>query len=202
MIKKKLCSNCRKEKQLKSFSNDSKHGKQSWCRVCQSERYRTPEYKLTNALNQARIRARKVGLPANLTNNEYRDFLNNMYLAETHCIIETGNNNPQLGHWLPLSIGHGGTVLGNLFPQDGIINSSWYNRNPYDWVKTQPKRVQNRFKVLELVLAQANGLHTNDFKAFTSWCFDNQRSIAEAEADPRSSLEIWKEAIHKQKVPC
>lgn len=78
------------------------------------------------------------------------------------------------------------------------MNRSWGNTNPFKWINKQTdQRITTSFNYLVLILANANGVHTEQFRKFMYWCFENQRSIAEAEADPRPSIEIWKEAKNK-----
>ncbi|WP_163530988.1 HNH endonuclease [Halobacillus ihumii] len=106
-----------------------------------------------------------------------------------------GNSN-HLDHVIPLSIGHGGTYVGNCIPLRGDLNLSKNDRNLFEWFYENKERFnlsQERFDDLILYLAIHNNMTPEEYRDFVYWCFDSKRTVEQAAQDKRLSSEIWKQ---------
>jgi len=104
-------------------------------------------------------------------------------------------------HFIPINSGHGGTYVGNLIPLSRSLNCSKKARNPFKWFETylvSDKVCSENWQHVVSYLARENGLTTQEYRLFVDWCFDNQRTVDEVKADPRYSIEIWREATGRQ----
>ncbi|PEM65318.1 hypothetical protein CN613_25580 [Bacillus pseudomycoides] len=112
-------------------------------------------------------------LPFNLT--DYSELLNKQ---ESRCPLSGFTNTLHLEHFIPLSIGHGGTTFENCYYMDGSLNISKNAHNPFEWIKTQPIEYQDRFhSILVPMLAARNEMTVEEFTEYVYWCFDNPRTI-------------------------
>jgi hypothetical protein len=221
----KICRTCKLQKMISEFGRDSRGalGRKSKCRSCLAEearvwrkenpdkhaekqrdwykqnpsatkaynarwRSRNPDKK---AAQSARRNARKRGLPASPK-------LNNTWV----CALTGADTNVTLEHWLPLNIGHGGTIIGNIYPLVGSLNFSKKDMNPFEWFEANRQRLelsQDAFDLLVGKLAAQCGLTSKEFRSFTYWCFKYSRTVEQIAADntrygyKKSSLEIWRE---------
>ncbi|MNW53451.1 hypothetical protein D3C74_310120 [compost metagenome] len=105
-------------------------------------------------------------------------------------------------HFIPISIGHAGSYVGNLAYLAPEINSSKSDANPFEWFEANGQRFelsQSAFDSLVAKLAEQNGLTPEEFRNFTYWCFANKRTVEQVRADndrygyKKPSLEIWRE---------
>lgn len=93
-------------------------------------------------------------------------------------------NNPTIETSNLLSIGHGGTYLGNLI----VVPSNWNVTksaiNPFEWcdecLNSQDKGLYMT-KVADL--ARLNNMTLDEYKEFIFWCFDNPRTIDELQKE-------------------
>jgi hypothetical protein len=112
-------------------------------------------------------------------------------------------------HFLPLSIGHGGTYLGNMYPLYFRYNRKKYTKNLFDWFEANRQRFeldQSRFDSLVAKLAEQNGLTSEEFREYTDWCFANTRNLSQIKRDNErygyrvTSVELWREATGRLRV--
>ncbi|MEC3596912.1 hypothetical protein P4159_05710 [Bacillus thuringiensis] len=120
-------------------------------------------------------RARKRLLPSTLTNSQNK----NMLISQNNaCILATTSFDLHLEHFIPVSIGYGGTTYENCYYMEGSLNLSKNASNPFEWIKTQPSEYQDRFhSILVPMLAARNEMTVEEFTEYVNWCFDNPRTI-------------------------
>lgn len=120
------------------------------------------------------------------------------------CALTQSKTGITLEHWIPISIGHGGTVLGNVYSMVGYLNCSKQKTNPFEWFEANRQRFEldeSRFDMLVWRLATENGLTAEEFRRFTYWCFDNPRTNKQIMADnirfgyKKPSIELWREKV-------
>ena len=139
-------------------------------------------------------RARKESLPNNWTEKQRAEtwsYFNNS------CALTGAISGITEEHAIPLSIGHGGTYHGNMYPMSKTLNKSKYNNNIFEWFEANKERFnlsEERFNRLIEYLATLNGLTSEEYRQFVYWCHENPREPHEIEDDPRHSIEIWREA--------
>jgi hypothetical protein len=113
------------------------------------------------------------------------------------CSVSGLDDKVELDHFIPLSWGHGGTYLGNMFPLDWRLNRSKHGINPFEWFNREHRvPVESwRFGVVVAYLAAQNGLTPAEFEDFVYWCEANKRDVSELEiiGSPTAlnSLELW-----------
>jgi len=205
----KVCSSCDEFKVLEEFSfrKDGVLSRMNQCKEC-VRKYKienkeiireknkiyfhiNPEKRLIN--NRKRWELIR-HLPYNLTKEKLEktlEFFGN-------CCALTLSEDYELDHVIPIAIGHGGTIYGNIIPLRKDLNISKGNKNIFDWYKTNGKRFgikQEQFDMLIEYVANANGLNMREYKEFYYWCFDNQRNVEEIKTDKRFSVDIWQETI-------
>jgi len=194
----KTCTVCGKIKQIREFCKHklSRSGVEAGCKRCY---VKGRDQENIRALISHR-RASQMLLPSKWNKGERNSLLESW---EGVCVFSK-KPKPCDDHFIPLSIGHGGTYVGNMSPLSRMLNSSKSDANPFEWFEANRQRFdleQSAFDALVVKLAQQNGLTSEEFRSFTYWCFANQRSIDEVHADnerygyKRPSLEIWREAI-------
>lgn len=144
------------------------------------------EYKSLFTSNRRTIMKK---LPSDLTAEEWISIKSRF---DFKCAL-SNSEETTLEHFIPSSIGHGGTTIHNCYPLDSSLNYSKNNKNPFKWVKVQIENGNiNIHKWNELVayLANMNGLSASDYKEFVDWCFKNKRKSSEI-LDDTSSLDLW-----------
>lgn len=120
---------------------------------------------------------------------QIKDFFNNK------CAL-TGSEITNIEHFIPLSWGHGGTIKGNLYLLDTILNISKSNKNPFKWVLSDEAKGKvdfDKWDTLIKSLSEQNNMSTEEFKKYVYWCENNKRSVEEVKKDNRLSTEIYKE---------
>jgi hypothetical protein len=145
------------------------------------------KYQNSNAdkiiIKENRRRANKLGLPANFTESDrIRVFVE---LGNSGCALSDEETNIHWDHVIPLSIGHGGTVRGNMIPLSAELNLSKNNRNIFEWFEANRQRFelsQERFDKLIAWLASANAMTVEEYRDYVYWCHANPRDINELEA--------------------
>jgi hypothetical protein len=102
-----------------------------------------------------------------------------------------------IDHFIPISWGHGGTYIGNVYPLNITINRSKKDLNPFKWFEWAKDKYEiNIHKWNNLIekLAIMNGLSVMEFKDFIYWCERNKRTIEEIQKENIPSIVIWKKA--------
>jgi len=107
------------------------------------------------------------------------------------CALTTLGQKYEWDHFIPLSWGHGGTYLGNVYPLVRNHNYSKRHKNPFVWIDYYPE-YQESFTNIVNYLARQSELSPDEFREFVYWCDENRRTAEQVEADNRSSLEIWR----------
>lgn len=144
-----------------------------------------------------RRRAMKAALPYDLTAAEW---YNIRYEKFNDCCALTGEREGlSLDHFVAINTGHGGTVVGNVYPLNGVLNCSKGDANPFEWVQREDIRERiclERFNTLVEYLAEQNDLTVEMFRDFVYWCFANQRSLIDVRRDRGvSSIELFKRRV-------
>lgn len=126
--------------------------------------------------NYNRRRARQMSLPTDKDLSAVYEY------NEGRCVFTDVSENVHMDHFIPLSIGHGGTVVGNLILLRGDLNISKNNSNPFEWFRENKERFSlcdEKFASVIQRLADINEMTTEDYKDYVYWCFDNPRETKE-----------------------
>jgi hypothetical protein len=127
-----------------------------------------------------------------------RDTINLIKEFNYNCpLTEKSSRENDIGidHFIPISVGHGGTIKENLIPLERGVNISKGSKNPFEWINTRPDLSIENFNEIVSYLAELNKLTIGEYRQFVYWCYDNPRGLKEVEKDRRQSIDIWKEAI-------
>lgn len=138
--------------------------------------------KSSRNLRDHRRRARKAALPDNWNHSQQEEMWR--YFGNA-CALTESTENLTLEHAIPIAIGHGGTVHGNMYPMDASLNTSKSSRNIFEWFEANRQRFnlpQERFDRLIEWLGKANGMTVEEYRDYVYWCHDNPRNIGEDEA--------------------
>ena len=104
-------------------------------------------------------------------------------------------------HFIPVSWGHGGTYMGNVYLLQDSLNFSKSNQNPFEWIKRKEikKEVDMKsWKKLINYLASRNNLSVDEFKEYVYWCERNKRTAEQVKKDGNiSSKKLWRKATSK-----
>ena len=210
----KRCPKCEIVKSVDEFSKwkGTKDGLQTYCKSCSSKYFQSEKGKKAIAKywqsekgkkstqrGANNRKARKMALPNTLTPEQQNEIYSTF---DNKCPLTGNSENLNLEHFIPLSILHGGTCFGNLYPCDASLNMSKSNKNPLKWIQKQPEQIRRNFhqKVLP-VLAKQNGMTVVEFKKFTNWCFKNKRTLEQAQADLEkglTSVDLFWQAMGKE----
>lgn len=199
------CGKCRQIKHMSEFHKDRRRasGVRSSCKECISaenkRKVRDPNYdhltpkreyrrrkadmlremrrvyrsktRKEHALNEAKRRARKRSLPDDFTANDLQEVL---FIFDNKCAI-TGESYEHMDHFIPISSGYGGTVVGNMIPLSSGMNLSKGNQNPFVWADSLSEEHKARFSIVVEYLADANGMTTAEYKTYVNSCFANEK---------------------------
>jgi ferredoxin len=116
-------------------------------------------------------RARRLGLRADLTVEEWRETLDKF---GGRCAL-TGDSDISFDHALALSKG-GGTTKGNVFPLSRRLNMSKGSKSLFEWFLQPDINVQiddERFEILVKHFAAAYGLTPEEYESFYQESYDN-----------------------------
>jgi hypothetical protein len=152
------------------------------------------ENRESDRLIKQRRSAREYLLPDNWTSEQRREVW--LYFNNT-CALTGEINDIHADHVIPLAVGHGGTIHGNMIPLRSDLNVSKQDSNIFEWFSENRERFnlsEERFNRLIEYLATLNGLTVDEYRQFVYWCHENPREPHEIEDDPRHSIEIWREA--------
>lgn len=83
-----------------------------------------------------------------------------------------------LGHFIPIHWGIGGSFVGNVFPIYGKLNTSMGDYNPLDYLEWEnfdfPIHPDGVDFLIEY-LARCNGLTVQEYKDYVNNCYENYR---------------------------
>ncbi|NKQ20709.1 hypothetical protein [Brevibacillus laterosporus] len=121
-------------------------------------------------------------------------------LKDEHC----KSNEIAFEHFIPLRIGHGGSVEGNVYPLNQSLNNRKSYKNPFEWVKEKEIKAMidmEKWNKLIKYLAETNGLTVIEFEQFVYWCFANPRSVDDIKEDGEfTSIELWRVSKEVEKA--
>lgn len=133
-------------------------------------------------------RARKQSLPYTLSEKEFVEILDKF---SNKCAL-CDDDAEAMDHFIPLAIGHGGTIKENIIPLCAKMNSSKHSRNPFEWADAiLTNEHKGKFNEVIKYLADLNGLTVEEYREFVFWCFENPRDISEINEENRDSLKLW-----------
>lgn len=140
-----------------------------------------------------RRRAMKAALPYDLTTEDWYGI---RYEKFNDCCALTGERKRlSLDHFVALNTGHGGTVVGNVYPLNRELNSSKGDANPFEWIMREDIRDRidvKQFNMLVEYLAEQNDLGVGMFRDFVYWAYENPRSLDGVKSDRGvNSIELW-----------
>lgn len=138
-----------------------------------SRRWEQENREKSNARHRRR-RARVRSLPDTLTAQQQQLLM----LAQNHeCILTGDKENLDLEHFIPVSIGFGGTTYQNCYYMNSSLNYSKWKKNPFEWIKTQEEGIQERFYTkLVPMLAKRNKMNIEEFEAYVYECFESDNT--------------------------
>ena len=208
----KKCTKCGKEKALSEFYTYKYKGEiryEGKCKECKKQYYEDNKEKIAEQKkqyyedNKEKIaeqnkqyrednkekfkiynhnrEAMKKALPHDLTDTQWDNIMDSF---NYECALSHKVEDLSLEHFMPLCIGHGGTTIANVYPMELSLNISKNGSNPFEWIKRQPEELQDNFyNVLVPYMAEVNEMTVKEFEDYVYWCFENPRTIEEAEAD-------------------
>jgi hypothetical protein len=114
--------------------------------------------------------------------------------------------NPELEHFIPVGIGHGGNYPGNIYRLNRDLNLDKGAKNPFVWKKEIENESwfrEDKWNKLIDYLAKQNGLTLIEFESFVNWCFDNPRNEDDmkdniANGIEYNSLNEWKKSMGRE----
>lgn len=135
--------------------------------------------------------ARKRLLIDTLTEDQYNEITS---LFKNKCALSDGTD-LTMDHFIPLSTGHGGTYVGNVYPLESSLNYSKQHLNPFEWIKRedlQERIEKEKWRNLVEYLSGANGMTVGEYEKFVYWCFENPRTLEELSKDNTPSIELYR----------
>lgn len=178
----KMCSKCEIIKPLGDYHKHSRNKVRSSCGSCSNSRWK--EYAKNNRakmrlLEKAKEHRRKAidkALDASISANDI-DYIKEIFEG---CALTGVAEDIHLDHFIPLSWGHGGSMLENMIPLSSWLNLSKHDNNPFEWIKREEvqQRVDMR-KWYELIeyLADLNNMSPQEYEEYVYWCEDNKRDL-------------------------
>jgi 5-methylcytosine-specific restriction endonuclease McrA len=122
-------------------------------------------------LNKHLRKARTKNLPATMTEE---DFVRTLSTFEYKCAI-TGSEEVTVDHVIPLSLGVGGTIKGNIIPLRLDLNSSKYNKNIFEWFEECSEKFnldKNNFDKTIHFLANESNMTASEYRDFIYETFE------------------------------
>lgn len=189
----KCCKRCNKYKELTCFKESNQTINLEYsnqCIECDKD---------IKELNLFKFRVRhiketsvKMNLPIPMTDKE----LERIYeIFDEKCALSKSIN-INCEHFIPVSWGHGGTYVGNVYLLSQSLNYSKGNLNPFKWIKRPniKKTInQKEWKSLIKYLAAKNKMTMVEFEQYVYWCEKNKRTAEEVRRDGGiTSMELWK----------
>ncbi|WP_077324635.1 hypothetical protein [Virgibacillus siamensis] len=174
-VRGRLCNKCYSMKRIDAFHDNPRgfEGKHSTCKTCQGvyskENQKKNEY-IHSKLYNYRQKALENGLPS-VNSIEIMEKAKDEQRGE--CVLTGSKDNLSTDHFTPLKWGTGmGDTYENIIYMDRWLNTSKGNRNPFSWIKNQPKEIQDRFYyILVPMLADRNGMTPREFKEYVNECY-------------------------------
>lgn len=121
-------------------------------------------------MNTNKRRAMLKSLPNTLTNEDWNNILKDF---NNCCALSNSSERISMEHFIPVSSGFGGTTKGNVYPMNLSLNISKSDKNPFEWIKTQPEEYQDNFyNVLVPYLAGQNNMSLEEFTKYVYSCFE------------------------------
>lgn len=165
----KMCRKCNETKPLTLFAQCNQRGlggRKSHCKSCRDD-----------TVYIHRRLARKRQLPDTLTAEQTAEVL------QHGCALTGAHDDVHLDHFIPLSWGHGGTIIENMIPLEGSLNMSKGDRNPFEWIKRED--VQQRIDLRKWhntvqYLAELNDMTPQQYEEYVYWCEENKRDLMSA----------------------
>lgn len=117
-------------------------------------------------------KTKKLSLRNDLTHEQWQDVLSHFNQA---CALSCEGNDVTMDHFIPISIGKGGTYVGNVYPLSATLNFSKHNRNPFEWYMAYGalhEVDEAKWKQLLSYLAEENGMTEDDFKKYVNALFE------------------------------
>ncbi|MFE8701200.1 hypothetical protein ACFYKX_11395 [Cytobacillus sp. FJAT-54145] len=131
------------------------------------------------------------GLEGNLHVAEWEDILNHF---GGRCPF-TGTYDISMDHFVPESLYHAGTFVGNVFPLHPSLNASKQDQNPYLWIQKQSLAYQEVFEHVVTFLADSLNMTLDEFREWVFWCFAHPRTPKDVSKDHKrgyvSSLSLF-----------
>jgi hypothetical protein len=121
--------------------------------------------------------ARKQTLPNTLTDEQLNEIMNHFGHS---CALTGVKDVIQLDHVIPLSIGHGGTIKGNIVPLESKLNKSKNASNIFEWFNQNSERLsldEIKFNGMVNYLAECNDMTVDQYREYVDWCFANPNII-------------------------
>lgn len=173
----------RENNPIKTTERHFKYSQENREKISYRERmYRNSNIELSR-IKLLRKRARRVALPNTLTVEQYESTL---LRFNNSCALSGRKEDIHADHVIPISIGHGGTIHGNIIPLNSSINISKSNHNVFEWFDTNKERLkltQSKFDAMIEYLAEVNGVSVADYRDHVYWCHDNPHDLLE-DLDP------------------
>jgi hypothetical protein len=193
----KRCSKCGYFLIVEDYNRDTQraNGLQRYCRAC-SNGYGRDDYEVNKDTYYDRNNKRAElikALPNTLTALEYAKTLE---YFNYRCALTGEIKNVSQEHFIAVVTGHAGTTAANIIPLRQDLNASKHAVEPFYWFElAEDDHGLDVDKWNEILgyLAHMNGLSIEEYVEFVKWCYRNQRTAEQVEADPRSSVDIWKE---------
>jgi len=148
-----------------------------------------------NRAKTRRYRAMKRALPSRWTASDEAKMC--------ECALMQSTAKVHVDHVIPLAWGHGGSYVGNMIPLSSTLNESKNDAHVYEWFSLNAERFsldRSRFVAMIAVVAEQNGLTSEEYRAYYDWCYANKRSVAQTKRDNSKygrkipSIELWREA--------
>lgn len=137
------------------------------------------EYQVVNArqrnLGHQRRMARKLSLPDDLTYVQQESIMK--YFGSS-CALSGVGGKVHMDHVIPLSVGKGGTTLGNIVPLHPILNTSKYTANVFEWFKENQcrfKLTKTRFDRMIEHLASENKMSVSEYRDYVYSCYETTK---------------------------
>jgi len=216
----KKCNMCLEHLPLSKFGRKTKGylGVKARCKEClnmqqkkfysESPEYRKYQNEYTNTWrNNNKERASEIAMKNKIARKNQKirrrtlkSYLPNELTTENLANLLDGiSEGYHVDHFLPLSIGHGGTYLGNLI----VIPSSWNvtksAKNPFEWCEEKLTIDEKEGYIKKVTyLANLNGMSLSEFEKYTYWCFSNPRTIEDLQKEIErngfvmNSIELYK----------
>lgn len=119
-------------------------------------------------------RAKELSLPHSLEESDIDSVINKFQ----GCALSYAED-AQIDHFIPLSIGGPGSVLGNIITISQKLNSSKGTKNPFEWFSENKERLslpQNKFDAVVLYLANINSMSVAEYREYVYKCFNKEDS--------------------------